>query len=298
MKLCADIGGTFIDLALAEPGGALIDRRKIPTPRDDWSALVDDLRAASVKAAGTRPDIVLSIAFAGFIDAETGVATSANVPCADGRSMAQELQDALGRKVVVTNDADCFTLAEAALGSARGHSRVFGIILGTGVGGGLVLDGRLAGGVSGEWGHGPIITQSRSAPLSTPYFLCGCGRWGCLDTVGAARGLERLHLYLHGTGASSLEITRDWQNDERMATQTIDYYLELVSGPLAVILNTSAATIAPVGGGLSTCRQLIDKLDVQVRRGMLQPPRRPIVVPATLGEAAGLLGAAIAADLY
>ena len=253
----------------------------------------------SARESGRAADGTLSIAFAGFVDEQTGVTTSANVPCADGRPMAADLAASLGRRVMVTNDADCFALAEATFGAGQGHRRIFGVILGTGVGGGLVLDGRIVGassGVSGEWGHGPIITRSRKAALATPYFQCGCGQWGCLDTVGAARGLERLHYYVHAAAASSLEITQGWEAGDRAAAETMTYYLELVSGPLSVLLNTCGATIAPVGGGLSNCLSLVAGLDVHVRARMLKPPAEPIVVPARLGAAAGLIGAALAAD--
>ena len=296
MKICADVGGSFVTLAVVDRAGTISHRRRLTTPADSWDAIVDVFRSfAAIHGA----DAPLSIALSGFVDPASGVVTSANVRCVSGRRLATDLEAALARPVIVTNDADCFVLAEARRGAARGHQRVFGIILGTGVGGGLVQDGRLlwgAGGVAGEWGHGPIITRSRSDPAATPYFQCGCGRWGCLDTVGAARGLERLHVWLHGENTDSREITAEWEAGGAKAAATIELYLELVSGPLATILNTWAATIAPVGGGLSNCGALIRELDIQVRRRMLAMPPAPLLVPASLGADAGLLGAALMAD--
>jgi N-acetylglucosamine kinase len=300
MKLCADVGGTFITVALVGEDAVVADRRRRPTPADDWEAFVEVFRAADGDFAGRlSPGAPLSISLSGFADPVTGLTASANVPCAGARLLARDLGEALGRPTVVTNDADCFALAEARLGAGRGHGRVFGLILGTGVGGGLVEDGRLLAGeagVSGEWGHGPIITRSRGDPGATPYFRCGCGQWGCLDTVGAARGLERLHGYLHGETAHSREITGRWEDGEAAATETISLYLELVCGPLAVILNTWAATIAPVGGGLSTSARLVAALDAGVRSRMLRHPSAPLLVPASLGPDAGLLGAAMATN--
>ncbi len=300
MNLCADIGGTFVTVALVEGGERVVDRQRRQTPTNDWDAFVEVLLASQAHFASRLSSAAaLSISLSGFIDPATGVTASANVRCVGGRPLARDLAAALGRPVVVTNDADCFTLAEARLGAGRGHARVFGLILGTGVGGGLVQDGRLLtgeGGVSGEWGHGAIITRPRGDPAAAPYFRCGCGQWGCLDTVGAARGLERLHAWLYGAAADSREITGRWEDGEPAATQTIALYLELVCGPLAMLLNTWAATIVPVGGGLSASAQLIGALDAGVRARMLRTPSAPLLAPASLGADAGLLGAALAAE--
>jgi N-acetylglucosamine kinase len=300
LKLCADIGGTFLTVALVERGGVIASRLRLATPADDWDAFVDVFRSfVATHAADLDSRAPLSIALSGLVDPAGGVVTSANVRCVSGRRLSRDLEAALTRPVIVTNDADCFVVAEARLGAARGHERVFGLILGTGVGGGLVQDGRLltgAGGVSGEWGHGPTVTRSRSDPAATPYFQCGCGRWGCLDTVGAARGMERLHAWLHGERVHSREITARWEAGDAKARATIDLYLDLVAGPLAVILNTWGATLAPVGGGLSSCEPLVRELDIQVRRRMLAPPPGALLVRATLGADAGLLGASLIAD--
>jgi N-acetylglucosamine kinase len=300
LKICADVGGTFVTLALVDGAGAISSRRRLATPADDWTAFVDVFRSfVAIHGGSVDSRAPLSIALSGFVDPAQGAVTSANVRCVGGRRLAVELATALERPVIVTNDADCFALAEARLGAGRGHDRVFGVILGTGVGGGLVQDGRSltgARGISGEWGHGPIVTRSRTDPAATPYFPCGCGRWGCLDTVGAARGMERLHAWLHGERAHSREITGQWEAGDAGATATIDLYLELVAGPLAIILNTWAADIAPVGGGLSSCAPLVRELDLQVRRRMLAAPPDPLLVRASLGADAGLLGAALMAD--
>jgi len=300
LKICADVGGSFVTLALADKAGAMSQRRRPATPVDDWNAFVDVFQSfAATHAGNLDAQAPLSVALSGFVDPASGVVTSANIRCVSGRRLASDLGAALARPVIVTNDADCFVLAEARLGVARGHTRVFGLILGTGVGGGLVQNGRLltgSGGVSGEWGHGPVITRSRSDPAATPYFQCGCGQWGCLDTVGAARGMERLHAWLHGESAHSRQITAGWEAGSAKAAETIDLYLELVAGPLAVILNTCAATSAPVGGGLANCAPLIRDLDIQVRRRMLATPSAPLLVRASLGADAGLLGAALVAD--
>lgn len=298
MKICADIGGSFINLALIGDDLSVRRRAAYATPTLDWTAFVAVFADFIQKEAqGLSPDTTVCISAAGLVAPDRGVLTSANIPCANGRVLADDLAAALGRPVFVVNDADAFALAESALGAARGHSRVFGLILGTGVGGALVEDGRIVvgpKGVAGEWGHGPLITASPRAPGANPVFACGCGRTGCLDTVASARGLERLHHFLHGTRMTSRAITAAFDAGEADALATVDYYCDLLAGPLAMLLNTFPATIVPVGGGLANAASLLALLDERVRRGMLAPPSTPILIRAALGGDAGLLGARLA----
>lgn len=127
-----------------------------------------------------------------------------------------------------------------------------------------------------------------------PVFACGCGRHGCLDTIGSARGLERLHRFLHGTDATSIAITQGAAAGEARAAATVDYYCDLVGGPLAMLLHAVSATIVPVGGGLAGATHLIAALDARVRANLLTPVTTPIVVPGRLGDEAGLTGAFVA----
>jgi len=298
LKICADVGGSFVDVAIFADDATIVHQRKYPTPATDWPAfarIFADLQRDH--ADQLRAGDPISIAVAGLIDPDTGVLTSANIACIDGRALASDLASLLDRPIVLINDADAFVLAEARLGVGKGHRLVFGIILGTGVGGGLIEDGRVVtggGGVGGEWGHGQIVTRSPIAPDATPFFQCGCGRWGCLDTVGGARGLERLHQFLHHVDATSRRITEDWVTGDSAAAATIDFYCDLVAGPLAMLLNTVPATIVPVGGGLAGSTALICELDRRVRRDMLRATTHPVLVPSILGGNAGLLGAFLA----
>ncbi len=175
------------------------------------------------------------------------------------------------------------------MGAGRGHACVFGIILGTGVGGGLVRDGQLvtgAGGYAGEWGHGPVI--------QTPAFACGCGQTGCVDTIGGARGLERLHHHLTGDIATSHDILQRWHGGE---VATVDAWLGLVAGPLAMVVNVIGADCVPVGGGLANDTALIAALDAAVRARILRVMDRALVMPAHVSVDAGLVGAASAGEV-
>lgn len=293
MRLCADVGGSFIDLAAFDAEARIVWRRKLPTPVADWAAF----SRVFAEAVATAPCASVSIATAGLVDPASGVVTSANVPCIDGRALARDLGAALGLPVQVVNDADAFVLAEATLGAGRGHDRVFGIILGTGVGGGLVERGRIvsgAGGIGGEWGHGQAIHASPRAPGAMPVFPCGCGRQGCLDTIGSARGLERLHRFLHGVEADSIAITRGSEGGDVQAAATVAWFCDLLGGSIAMLLHAVSATIVPVGGGLANATALVAALDARVRANLLTPVTTPVVVPGQLGDEAGLVGAFVA----
>jgi N-acetylglucosamine kinase len=229
-------------------------------------------------------------------DPANGRIKCANIPCIDGRTLADDLSAALGLPVWIINDADSFALAEAQAGAGRGHANVFGLILGTGVGGGLVLNGRLIGGpggFAGEWGHGPVVAHFAGTPsLAIPRFPCGCGQAGCLDTVGGARGLERLHLALHQQALDSREIIAAWQSGDPAAERSIACWTELLGGPLAMLVNTLGASILPVGGGLANSAPLIARLDRAVRAAILRKTDAPIIVPGQSGAEPGLIGAA------
>ena len=295
MILCFDIGGSRIKAGLARLGdefGAVQPLGDAPTPGGDFAAFLAVL-AGFAQGQSMRG---VAISIAGVVDPHSGVIHVANIPCADGRVLADEIAAAMGLPVIILNDADCFVLAEARFGAGRGHDSVFGIILGTGVGGGLVIGGQLvqgAGGFAGEWGHGPVLAPGA---FGLPPFACGCGMTGCLDAVGGARGMERLYLHLGGAERPSTQILADWRAGETVATQVVALWCDILSGPLAMLLNVIGASIVPVGGGLSNEPALIDLLDKSVRQGMLHRRDSAILVPAQCTPEPGLFGAAVAAQ--
>ncbi|MBP1857617.1 ROK family protein [Rhizobium herbae] len=295
MIVCFDIGGSAIKGAVAHSADRIETLGRRPTPLDDFGAFAATI-AAVIAETGARPDRV-AISITGVVYPDTRAIKCANIPCIDGRKLSEELADILGLPVLVANDADCFALAEAGAGAGRGHRIVLGAILGTGVGGGLVVDGRLInadGGFAGEWGHGPAVASTAGTPpVAIPIFDCGCGQRGCVDTIGGARGMERLHQALHGKTLASHEITTLWQEGDAEAARTIDVLVDLVSSPLALTVNITGATIVPVGGGLSNVAPLIAEIDKAVRSRILRKFDRPLVVPGECRVEPGLIGAAI-----
>ncbi|MDB5552237.1 MAG: family transcriptional regulator protein [Rhizobium sp.] len=293
--ICFDIGGSFIKGAVARAPEDISPLPPRPTPLTDFDAFVATLIGV-IAVSGIRPErIALSIT--GVIDPETGVATVANIPCIHGRTLRADLEAVLGVDVLVANDADCFALAEAGLGAGRGHAIVLGAILGSGVGGGLVVDGRLvneSGGFAGEWGHGPVLPFfAGDPPVAIPAYECACGQRRCVNTVGGARGMERLHLEIHRTALSSKEIVIRWLAGNAEAARTIEIYVDLIASPLALAVNITGASIVPVGGGLSNSAELIVRIDETVRQRTLRRFSQPLVVPSMLTMEPGLTGAAL-----
>ncbi len=298
MITCLDIGGSGIKGAVARSVSDITMLGRLRTPLDDFDRFVEavgEILALSPAPKGSP----VSISITGVIDPETDIIKCANIGCIDGRRLAPELTGRLGRPVMVANDADSFALAEAVAGAGRGHRIVFGAILGTGVGGGLVIDGRMivgTAGIAGEWGHAPIAA-TQIGDVEIPRLPCGCGQVGCLDTVGAARGLERLHKQLSGTARNSVEIVEAWTASEATASKTMTVYLSIVSDVLALVVNVIGPGIVPVGGGLSKSPELVAALDAEVRKRILRTTPTPLVVPAQLTVEPGLVGAAILGGL-
>lgn len=295
MIVCFDIGGTAIKGAYARSPDRIETLPRLPTPLHDFDAFCAALR--SVIARSPEPVTRLSMSITGVIDTQTRRITVANIPCVHGREIVADLEAALGLPVLVSNDADCLAMAEAELGAGRGHRVVFGAILGTGVGGGLVIDGRLInsdGGFAGEWGHGPVAARFAGHPeVELPAFQCGCGLKGCLDATVSARGMEKIHRYLCAEERTSEEITEAWLAGEENATRTIDVLTDMTASPLAMIINLTGATIVPVGGGLARCAPLIAEIDRLTRERILKAYDRPLVVPGECVIEPGLVGAAV-----
>ena len=297
MVYCFDIGGSFIKFGVPDEAGQAHEMGRVATPLNSIDALVGELKSG-IGAMQSMRDGIVSISLAGIIEPGSQTAIVANIACLNGVRLRETLEDKLGLPVVISNDADCFALAEARLGAGRGHKNVFCMILGSGVGGGLVIDGNIVtgfGGFGGEWGHGPSVDPAAGGMIAPLVRMpCPCGGEDCLDTVGGARGLERLHLAIHGQKTGSTDIIERWLAGDASATLSVQVLVEHVSRALSVVVNTVGASIVPVGGGLSRSRELISLIDRRVRKLVLAGYDRPLVVPGHYAQTGGLIGAALA----
>ncbi len=300
---CADVGGSFIKFGRAYGPGMVAVEEQVPTPVASWQGFMDALAGLIQRRGAQLSDLPLAISTTGLFDPRTGQVNAANIGCFSGHDLVTELSAYLGRKILIANDADSFALAEANVGVGKGHDVVMSIILGTGVGGGLVVGGRLvqgAGGVTAEWGHGAIVRTTVALPgtgeeITVPRFACGCGQVGCTDTIGGARGIERLHKHLTGDRCTSYDILDLWEADDPIAARTVGVYIELLSEPLAFAVNISGARIVPVGGGLAVRTALIEELDKAVRKRTLNLYPKPLVVPGRYMKDGGLVGVSVLA---
>lgn len=294
MITCFDIGGSFIRHGLLQEDGSVAESGRVATPGNDFQAFVTAIRTCA--SADNGP---ISISLAGAFDERTGIADVANIPCLHKRTVKADLGAALNRPVLITNDANAFALAEAVDGTGRGKPVVFGIILGTGVGGGLVVNGHLVtgfGGIAGEWGHGPIIDPTAGGQLEgLTHYPCGCGQTGCIDAVCSARGMEKIHRTLHGAALSSKDITSAWHDGDAQATRTVEAFATLLSRALSVLVNTLGPDVIPASGGLSGDEVLLALIDRKTRDLVLAHYADPLVIKGQFAENGGLRGAGIVA---
>lgn len=298
--ICVDIGGSFIKLAFSDRPGQVHLLEQVANPATDWSQLVGTLKQL-IHQWQTYFDVdsPLAISTTGVVDSQLDRVFAGNIPAYHNHAIKQELSKALKRTIYLANDADCFTLAETHFGHAQQLPIVLGAILGTGIGGGLVIHGQIIEGRAGicaEWGHGPItktqvIVDGRMRQL--PRILCGCGQSGCVDTLAGARGLERLHKHLHAQTLDSRAIIKAWHASESLACQTIDVWLQVLSEPLALTLNILGASRVVVGGGLASETALIAQLDSKVQKMILNPCSEALIVPGLFHQIGGLIGASI-----
>jgi len=296
MITCFDIGGSFIRHGTLQEDGTVAETGRVATPGDDWAAFV-----AAIENCAGKDRAPISISLAGAFDERTGLADVANIPCLHKRPVRRDLEAALERKVLITNDANAFALAEAVAGTGRGKPIVFGIILGSGVGGGLVINGELVkgfGGIAGEWGHGPVVDPTAGGQLKgLEHYPCGCGQTGCIDASCSARGMERIHKSLHGISLTSKEITRAWHDGDPAGSATIVAYSLLLSRALSVLVNTLGPDVIPVSGGLSGDAALLDLIDRRTRALVLANYSDPLIIRGKFAENGGLQGAGIAARM-
>jgi fructokinase len=259
LRIGVDLGGTKIEAIALEPGGREVFRQRTATPRGDYEGTVAAI-AALVEKAGKGS---VGIGIPGAMSDATGLVKNANSNWLIGRPFGADLENALGRPVRIENDANCFALSEAIDGAGKDAQVVFGVILGTGVGGGIVVDRKVLKGVNaitGEWGHNPLPYES-SGPE------CYCGRKGCIET------------YLCGSA-----FERDGKNLER--------YHERLARALAGVINILDPDVIVLGGGLSNLPSLYAEVPRIWGRYVFSNTVATRLVPPVYGDSSGVRGAA------
>jgi len=257
LRLGIDLGGTKIEIVALDARGGLLLRRRIPTPQGDYRATlaaVASLVRAAEQELGAEGSV--GIGTPGSISRATGLLRGCNSVCLNGQPLRRDLEGLLGREVRITNDANCFALSEASDGAAAGADVVFGAILGTGVGAGIVVRGRVLDGpnaIAGEWGHNPLPWPKDDERPGPP---CFCGKSGCIETFVSGPGLEGDFLRATGARAKSPDIVARAASGETPCVRALERYEERLARALAHVINLLDPDVIVVGGGMSNIAQL------------------------------------------
>jgi predicted NBD/HSP70 family sugar kinase len=291
-----DLGGTKIEGAVINPEnpGQALSRLRLPTESAQGydhvvSQVAEVVRRLEAESGQSRP-AVIGIGTPGATSPDSGLLKNSNTTCLNGRPLQADLSRRLGVEARLSNDANCFALAEATLGAAKGRKVVMGLILGTGVGGGIVVNGRVLDGrhgIAGEWGHNPLLGET------TP---CYCGRRGCIETVIAGPSLERFYRETTSVALRLPEIAARAAGGEPAATATLERLRAKFGEAIAAVINILDPDAIVIGGGVGNLDLLYTSQTREaVGRFVFNPELRTELLRPQLGDSAGVFGAAMLA---
>ena len=257
LRIGVDLGGTKIEIiALAQDGRELL-RRRVATPKENYGEILDAVAALVRDAEIELADRgTVGIGTPGSISRATGLLRGSNSVCLNGKPIKVDLEALLGREVPITNDANCFALSEATDGAGAGAEVVFGVILGTGVGGGIVVRGHVLTGpnaIAGEWGHNPLPWPKDD---ERPGYPCFAGHSGCIETFLSGPGIERDHLRTSGKALTSHDIGARAAIGDAACEATMRRYEERLARALAHVINILDPDVIVLGGGMSNVQRL------------------------------------------
>lgn len=294
-RIGIDLGGTKIEGVLLAQDGVVQALRRQPAPRGDYmatiTAIVDLVGFLEAQGGSRRPSSV-GVGVPGSISPRTGLAQGCNSTWLNGRPLGRDLEAALGRAVRLANDANCFALSEARDGAGGGARSVFGVIIGTGCGGGLVFDGRLVDGpnaIGGEWGHNPL-PWSRADEHPGPQ--CWCGRLGCMEMWVSGTGMAADHVRHAGDSWTAEEIAMHAAAGDRCAQATLERHADRLARGLAHVVNIFDPAVIVLGGGLSKLDGLYSALPGLMKSHVFAAEPAIDVRPPRWGDASGVRGAA------
>lgn len=293
-RIGIDLGGTKIEGIVLDAGGNQQARRRVPTPRDDYEgtlqAIAGLVAGLERETAAVRASVGLGIP--GIVSPRTGLVKNANSTWLIGRPFDRDLAAVLGRPVRMENDANCLAVSEAADGAAAGAAVVFAAIVGTGVGGGIVVHGRPLTGrnaVAGEWGHSPLPWPETGEVPGPP---CYCGKAGCLETFASGPAVAADHRRTTGETLTAAEIAARAAAGDGAARATMDRLVHRLGRGLATVVNLLDPDVIVLGGGLSNIPFLYEALPAVVERHAFSDTIDTPIRPARHGDSSGVRGAA------
>lgn len=291
MRVGVDLGGTKIEIIAIDDDGRTLTRRRKPTPINDYTAILDCVAGllAEVEACTGRTASV-GIATPGAVSPQTGLLKNSNSTVLNDRPLERDLTERLRRPVRLENDANCFALSEAVDGAAFGAEVVFGVILGTGVGGGIVVQRRLLHGrnmIAGEWGHNPLPWMRGD---ESPGAACYCGKFGCIETYLSGAGMRRE--FSAGVQISAEAIVSAARSGDSQARACLQRYADRLARALASVINVLDPDVVVLGGGLSNIDELYGSVPASLAQYAFSDAIETPVLRAKHGDSSGVRGAA------
>jgi fructokinase len=294
-RIGIDLGGTKIEGVVLDGESTVLARERVATPQRDYGATVAAVATlvARLQADVGEHGLPVGVGHPGSLSPQTRRIGGANSTCLNGQLLADDLAAALGREPRLANDANCLALSEAADGAAAGAGSVFGVILGTGVGGGLVIDGRLHGGrngIAGEWGHNPL-PWARSDWAELPGPRCWCGLHGCIETWLSGPALAADHAQRGGDG-DARAIAAAAEAADMAAHASLARYEDRLARALAHVVNLFDPEVIVLGGGVSQVARLYRSVPALWDQWTFTDHVETRLLPAAHGDSSGVLGAA------
>jgi fructokinase len=293
VRIGVDLGGTKIEAIALGDDGRELARRRVPTPRHDYDATI---RAIVSLVIGIEQDTgregSVGVGMPGALSPASGLVKNANSTWLIGRAIDRDLSQALGRPVRCANDANCFALSEATDGAGAGARVVFGVIIGTGTGGGVVVDGRVLTGpnaIAGEWGHNPLPWPRDDERPGPP---CYCGKSGCIETFLSGPGLARDYRAVTGVDLEASEIAGRAERGEDAAAAALARYEDRIARALAGVLNLLDPDVVILGGGMSRVMRLYDSVPRLWQAWAFSDKIATPLRPPHHGDSSGVRGAA------
>ena len=292
MRIGIDLGGTKIEVIALDAGGRERFRHRVPTPRGDYAATVEAVASLVAQAEAVVGTSTVGVGMPGVVSPATGLVKNANSTWLNGRPLSEDLAARLDRPVRLANDANCFALSEATDGAAAGLPVVFGVILGTGVGGGLIVNGHVVTGanaIAGEWGHNPLPWPEAGEWPGPP---CYCGRTGCLETFLSGPGLSRDHQAMAGRAVDPAGIVASAAAGDTDAIESVSRYERRLARGLASVINVFDPDAIVLGGGLSNIARLYERVPSLWIEFVFSDAVVTKLVRAVHGDSSGVRGAA------
>ena len=291
MRIGIDLGGTKIEAIALDVGGAERFRHRVLTPRGDYAATIEAVASLVAQAEAVVGQATVGVGMPGVVSPATGLVKNANSTWLNGRPLSEDLAARLERPVRLANDANCFALSEATDGAAGGLPVVFGVILGTGVGGGLVVNGQVVTGanaIAGEWGHNPLPWPEAGEWPGPP---CYCGRTGCIETFLAGPALARDHETRSGTRLDPAAIVAAAPCNSD-AQESVSRYERRLARGLASVINVFDPDAIVLGGGMSNIARLYERVPQLWTEFIFSDAVVTRLVRAVHGDSSGVRGAA------